>query len=52
MPTLEELENELHDKRKLCGWYGMHRDHAMHDQLAGECYELSKQVARLQSGLY
>jgi hypothetical protein len=35
--TLAEMEKELHDKRALCGWYGVRGEYETQNQLAREC---------------
>jgi hypothetical protein len=48
MQTLAEMEKQLHDNRRLSGWYGMRRDYAMQRQLADECYRLFIEIENLK----
>jgi hypothetical protein len=48
MSNLQTLETELHEKRRLCGWYGMRGDDEMRKQLASECYDLWQRLSLLQ----
>ena len=45
--TLAEMEKELHEKRALCGWYGVRGEYEMLNQLARECYELHIKIVQV-----
>jgi hypothetical protein len=51
MQTLAELEKQLHEKRRLRGWYSARRDRAMEHQLRDECYGLFLEIGRLKRAL-
>jgi hypothetical protein len=46
MPTIKELETELHHLRALSGFYGRRRDYAMQDLYAEKAYRLFVEIER------